>query len=57
MTPGNTAGGEKGSEAVPPPHFLPIIDKMASYVAKNGENFEAMVKSKGMAMEYPLYEK
>nr|XP_018913320.1 PREDICTED: splicing factor, suppressor of white-apricot homolog [Bemisia tabaci] len=31
----------------PPPHMQLIIDKMASYVAKNGIDFEGIVKSKG----------
>nr|XP_037281022.1 splicing factor, suppressor of white-apricot homolog [Rhipicephalus microplus] len=31
----------------PPPDVQPIIDKMAVYVAKNGEDFETIVKSKG----------
>ncbi|CAN7988787.1 unnamed protein product [Ixodes hexagonus] len=31
----------------PPPDVQPIIDKMAMYVAKNGEDFETIVKSKG----------
>ncbi|KAH7938122.1 hypothetical protein HPB49_020415 [Dermacentor silvarum] len=31
----------------PPPDVQPIIDKMAIYVAKNGEDFETIVKSKG----------
>ncbi|KAL1480199.1 hypothetical protein MTO96_051240 [Rhipicephalus appendiculatus] len=30
-----------------PPDVQPIIDKMAIYVAKNGEDFETIVKSKG----------
>ncbi|CAL1279987.1 unnamed protein product [Larinioides sclopetarius] len=30
----------------PPPDIQPIIDKMAEYVAKNGEDFETIVKSK-----------
>ncbi|KAL3243394.1 hypothetical protein MRX96_047453 [Rhipicephalus microplus] len=30
-----------------PPDVQPIIDKMAVYVAKNGEDFETIVKSKG----------
>ena len=32
---------------LPPPDMQLIIDKMASYVAKNGRDFEAIVKSKG----------
>ncbi|XP_012266372.2 splicing factor, suppressor of white-apricot homolog isoform X2 [Athalia rosae] len=32
---------------VPPADIQIIIDKMASYVAKNGRDFEAIVKSKG----------
>jgi hypothetical protein len=32
---------------VPPPDMQLIIDKMASYVAKNGRDFEAIVRSKG----------
>lgn len=32
---------------VPPSDVQLIIDKMASYVAKNGRDFEAIVKSKG----------
>lgn len=31
----------------PSPEMVLIIDKMASYVAKNGRDFEAIVKSKG----------
>ncbi len=31
----------------PPPDILPVIDKMASYVAKNGPAFEYVVKNKG----------
>ncbi|XP_023241084.1 splicing factor, suppressor of white-apricot homolog [Centruroides sculpturatus] len=31
----------------PPPDVQPIIDKMATYVAKNGDDFETIVKSKG----------
>ncbi|XP_042147882.1 splicing factor, suppressor of white-apricot homolog [Ixodes scapularis] len=31
----------------PPPDVQPIIDKMAMYVAKNGDDFETIVKSKG----------
>ncbi|XP_067015704.1 splicing factor, suppressor of white-apricot homolog [Anabrus simplex] len=34
---------------VPPSDMQIIIDKMASYVAKNGQDFEAIVKSKGDA--------
>ena len=30
----------------PPPDILPVIDKMASYVAKNGPAFEFVVKNK-----------
>ncbi|XP_013776613.1 splicing factor, suppressor of white-apricot homolog isoform X1 [Limulus polyphemus] len=30
----------------PPPDLQPVIDKMAIYVAKNGEDFEIIVKSK-----------
>lgn len=30
----------------PPPDIQPIVDKMAEYVAKNGEDFEIIVKSK-----------
>ncbi|KAF8774591.1 Protein suppressor of white apricot like protein [Argiope bruennichi] len=30
----------------PPPDIQPIIDKMAEYVGKNGEDFETIVKSK-----------
>ncbi|GIY09619.1 hypothetical protein CEXT_122111 [Caerostris extrusa] len=30
----------------PPPDLQPVIDKMAVYVAKNGEDFETIVKSK-----------
>lgn len=33
--------------SLPPPDMQLIIDKMASYVAKNGRDFEAIVKSKG----------
>jgi hypothetical protein len=33
--------------AIPPPDMQLIIDKMASYVAKNGRDFEAIVRSKG----------
>ncbi|XP_054715820.1 splicing factor, suppressor of white-apricot homolog [Uloborus diversus] len=34
-------------QIIPPsPDLLPIIDKMAEYVAKNGEDFETIVKSK-----------
>ncbi|KAJ4445452.1 hypothetical protein ANN_07258 [Periplaneta americana] len=32
---------------MPPPDIQLIIDKMASYVAKNGRDFEAIVRSKG----------
>jgi hypothetical protein len=32
----------------PPPDMQLIIDKMASYVAKNGRDFEAIVRSKGI---------
>ena len=32
---------------LPLPDMQLIIDKMASYVAKNGRDFEAIVKSKG----------
>ncbi|GFT23482.1 hypothetical protein NPIL_195171 [Nephila pilipes] len=30
----------------PPPDMQPIVDKMAEYVAKNGEDFEIIVKNK-----------
>ncbi|GFR14444.1 hypothetical protein TNCT_239541 [Trichonephila clavata] len=30
----------------PPPDMQPVVDKMAEYVAKNGEDFEIIVKSK-----------
>lgn len=30
----------------PPPELLPIVDKMASYVVKNGPEFETIVRSK-----------
>ena len=37
----------ESSEIVPPPpDILPVIDKMASYVAKNGPDFEYVVKNK-----------
>lgn len=32
---------------LPPSDMQLIIDKMASYVAKNGRDFEAIVRSKG----------
>ena len=32
---------------LPPRDVQLIIDKMASYVAKNGRDFEAIVRSKG----------
>lgn len=32
---------------IPPPDMQLIIDKMASYVAKNGRDFEDVVRSKG----------
>lgn len=38
---------ETGYAIPPPPDVQPIIDKMASYVAKNGDDFETIVKSKG----------
>ena len=31
----------------PPPDLEPIIDKMASYVARNGPEFEMTVRNKG----------
>ena len=30
----------------PPPDIQPVIDKLAKYVAKNGNDFEASVRSK-----------
>ncbi|XP_064489114.1 splicing factor, suppressor of white-apricot homolog isoform X4 [Ornithodoros turicata] len=36
-----------GYAVPPPPDIQPIIDKMAIYVAKNGDDFETVVKSKG----------
>lgn len=33
---------------IPPPDTQLIIDKMASYVAKNGRDFEEVVRSKGV---------
>jgi hypothetical protein len=47
------SGGHSSRSASPETFTLPpsdlqlIIDKMASYVAKNGRDFEAIVKSKG----------
>ncbi|PNF25637.1 hypothetical protein B7P43_G00642 [Cryptotermes secundus] len=48
------SGGHSSSRSVspemfthPPPDMQLIIDKMASYVAKNGRDFEAIVRSKG----------
>lgn len=38
---------ESECEAEPPPDIKIIICKMASYVTKNGSDFEAIVKSKG----------
>lgn len=34
---------------IPPPDLQTIVDKMASYVSKNGRNFEEVVKSKDNA--------
>jgi hypothetical protein len=39
----------------PPPDMQLIIDKMASYVAKNGRDFEAIVRSKGKEEVCILY--
>jgi hypothetical protein len=48
------SGGHGSSGSVSPemfthpsPDMQLIIDKMASYVAKNGRDFEAIVRSKG----------
>ncbi|XP_071443188.1 splicing factor, suppressor of white-apricot homolog [Hetaerina americana] len=55
----SSGGGEKGDFSgganmvtappiiEPPPEMQIVIDKMASYVAKNGRDFETIVKSKG----------
>ncbi|XP_046386073.1 splicing factor, suppressor of white-apricot homolog isoform X3 [Ischnura elegans] len=54
----SSGGGDKGDFASgataaaapivePPPEMQIVIDKMASYVAKNGRDFETIVKSKG----------
>ncbi|GBM67777.1 Splicing factor, suppressor of white-apricot [Araneus ventricosus] len=42
----NTAIASAQQIVPPPPDTQPIIDKMAEYVAKNGEDFETIVKSK-----------
>jgi len=38
--------GEEGELEIPPPALQTIIDKMASYVARNGRTFEEVVKMK-----------
>lgn len=48
-SPENTAGSDSGcrSDIIPPaPDVQPVIDKMALYVAKNGIEFEMVVKNK-----------
>lgn len=40
---------EEKREETPPEEMQVVIDKMASYVSKNGTDFEAIVKSKGDA--------
>merc|ERR550519_2708210 len=35
-----------GPIIIPPPDVQPVIDKMASYVAKNGRSFEDVVRSR-----------
>ncbi|XP_025088915.1 splicing factor, suppressor of white-apricot homolog isoform X2 [Pomacea canaliculata] len=39
-------GSAKSDKVPPPPDIQPIIDRMAMYVAKNGLEFEIVVKSK-----------
>lgn len=36
-----------GTIIAPPPEIQVIIDKMASYVIKNGRDFESVVRNKG----------
>ena len=49
----------------PPPDVQPVVDRMAMYVAKNGPEFEIVVKSKKDArfefllphhLHYPYYD-
>jgi len=40
-----------GPIIIPPPDVQPVIDKMASYVAKNGRSFEDVVRSRPGASE------
>jgi len=40
-----------GPIIIPPPDVQPVIDKMASYVAKNGRTFEDVVRSRPGASE------
>ncbi|KAK3927052.1 Protein suppressor of white apricot [Frankliniella fusca] len=51
-SPGDGVGKEDNTQVnhsivAPPPDIQVIIDKMASYVIKNGRDFEAVVRSKG----------
>ncbi|KRT80374.1 hypothetical protein AMK59_8728, partial [Oryctes borbonicus] len=46
-TDSKEAESNDGRCKIPPDETKLIIDKMASYVAKNGRDFEAIVKSKG----------
>ncbi|XP_033102184.1 splicing factor, suppressor of white-apricot homolog [Anneissia japonica] len=46
-SPSAIPSGADNSNIIPPtPDIQPIIDKMAKYVAKNGEEFEATVRAK-----------
>lgn len=36
----------------PPPDVQMVIDKMASYIIKNGAEFEAMVRSRGIKLSF-----
>lgn len=38
----------------PPPDVQMVIDKMASYIIKNGAEFEAMVRSRGIKLSFLL---
>ncbi|KAG8182522.1 hypothetical protein JTE90_002060 [Oedothorax gibbosus] len=45
-SPSSSMSNSPNSIVCPPPEFRPVVDKMAEYVAKNGDDFEIIVKSR-----------